>query len=44
MTGVSDDSGAVRSTTSIRPVASASAKMERVDIGVPSGGWRPADS
>src|SRR5215213_1483326 len=38
MTGVSADSGAVRSTTSIRPVASASAKLERVDIAVPSGG------
>src|SRR5215212_5717493 len=38
MTGVSADSGAVRSTTSIRPVARASAKLERVDIVVPSGG------
>src|SRR3712207_6710068 len=44
MTGVSADSGAVRSTTSIRPVTSASAKLERVDIADPFGRAEPADS
>jgi hypothetical protein len=34
----------VRSTTSIRSLASASAKLERIDIAVPSGGREPAAS
>src|SRR3569833_1048338 len=37
MTGVSADSGAVRSMTSMRPEASASAKLERIDIECPFG-------
>jgi hypothetical protein len=42
MTGVSDDSGAVRSMTSICPVVTASAKLEGVDTAVPSDrGERP---
>src|SRR3712207_3658191 len=35
MTGVSADSGAVRSTTSTRPLVRASASVDRMDIDVP---------
>src|SRR4051812_33116835 len=44
MIGVSDDSGAVRSTTSIPPVTRAWARSARSGMCVPSAGGGPADS